>query len=127
MNIQTPLNQTFAKLSLLILYRRAFFVDERFVWLNWSVIVFQTLWCIAMVLIRFFLCNPIQAGFDPILAMKVHAKCLDGQVLLAAGDSVNSAIDFVMIAMAVWMVESMERLSSRDKWKLRFLFVVGGL
>ena len=122
MNLQTALNQTFAKLSLLVLYYRVFNVDDLFRYMVWGVGSCQVAWCIAMVLIRLFLCTPIAATYNPT----IKGKCLNSQILLAAGDSVNTAIDFIMIGMALWMVNKLH-VSRGSKWKLSILFALGGL
>ncbi|KAF4625320.1 hypothetical protein G7Y89_g12848 [Cudoniella acicularis] len=122
MNIQTALNQTFAKLSLLALYYRIFFISRGFVFWCFSIGGIQIAWCIAMVLIRLFLCRPVAAAYNPTIK---HAKCLNSQVLLAAGDSINSAIDFIMVGMAIWMIYKL-KMSNGAKLKLSILFALGG-
>ena len=122
MNIQTPLNQTFAKLSLLTLYHRIFYVDNAFVKWVYSVGSIQIAWCIAMVLVRLFQCKPIAAAYNPT----IKGYCLNSQTLLVAGDSINSAIDFVMVGMAIWMVVKLQ-IARNAKLKLGFLFALGGL
>jgi hypothetical protein len=122
MNIQTALNQTFAKLSLLVLYYRVFNVEDIFRYMVWGVGSVQIAWCIAMVLSRLFLCRPIAAAWNPL----IKGKCINSQVLLAAGDSINTFIDFVMIGMALWMVSRLH-VSRGSKWKLSILFALGGL
>ncbi|KXX79393.1 hypothetical protein MMYC01_204076 [Madurella mycetomatis] len=121
MNIQTPLNQTFAKLCLLALYHRLFSVSEGFVAWIYTVGGFQVAWCIAVVCVRLFLCTPIAATLNPF----IKGRCLNSQILLAAGDSVNSAIDFVMVGMAVYMVIKL-RVSRAAKMKMSVLFALGG-
>jgi hypothetical protein len=122
MNIMTPLNQTFAKLCLLALYHRLFSASRRFAVLTYTVAGVQTAWCIAVVCVRLFLCTPISATLNPF----IKGRCLNSQVLLAAGDAVNSFIDFVMVGMAIYMVVKL-RLSRADKMKLSVLFALGGL
>lgn len=56
----------------------------------------------------------------------VPGTCVDPSLLLAAGESVNAAIAFAMIGLAMWMVRTLS-MSSRSKWKLRVLFVLGGM
>ena len=122
MNIQTPLNQTFAKLSLLTFYYRIFSVNRSFVRWVYSIGTVQIMWCIAMVFVRLFQCKPIAAAYNPT----IKGTCLNSQILLAVGDSINSAIDFVMVGMAVWMVVQL-KMSTASKLKLSILFALGGL
>lgn len=122
MNIQTPLNQTFAKLCLLALYHRLFSVSEGFVVWIYTVGGIQVAWCITVVCVRLFLCTPIAATLNPF----IKGRCLNSQILLAAGDSVNSAIDFVMVGMAIYMVIKL-RVSRAAKMKMSVLFALGGL
>jgi hypothetical protein len=122
MNIQTPMNQTFAKLSLLTLYHRVFNIEQSFRYSVYAVGAIQVAWCIAMVAVRLFQCKPIKRAWNPI----GKGTCLDPDLMLAAGDAINSSIDFVMIGLAVWMVARLQ-LSRANKWKLSILFALGGL
>ncbi|KAK3317502.1 hypothetical protein B0T19DRAFT_293229 [Cercophora scortea] len=121
MNIQTPLNQTFAKLSLLVLYHRLFYISTWFVRSIYVIGVVQICWCISMVCVRLFQCHPIDAFWNPLL----QTQCLDGQVILAVGEPINSLVDFIMVGMAIWMVHKL-KVARADKIRVMFLFALGG-
>jgi hypothetical protein len=53
-------------------------------------------------------------------------RCLNLSIILAACESVNSAIDFTMIGMAIYIVREL-KTSSANKLKLGTLFAFGGL
>ena len=122
MNIQTPMNQTFAKLSLLALYHRIFSISRTFARMVYIVATFQIVWCIVQVALRLFQCTPIKAAYNPT----IPGKCLNSQVLLACGESTNSFVDFFMIGMAVWMVMKL-KMSVTSKVRLSILFAIGAL
>ncbi|KAK3689257.1 hypothetical protein B0T22DRAFT_490742 [Podospora appendiculata] len=121
MNIQTPMNQTFAKLSLLVLYHRLFYISSWFVRSIYVIGLVQICWCIAMVCVRLFQCHPIDAFWNPFL----QGQCLDGQVILAVGEPINSLVDFIMVGMAIWMVHKL-KVTRADKVRVMFLFALGG-
>ncbi|KAK4169899.1 hypothetical protein QBC43DRAFT_38934 [Cladorrhinum sp. PSN259] len=120
-NIASPLNQTFAKLCLLALYRRLFYISQGF--LRWVCAVggAQIIWCIAVICFRLFLCRPIADSWNPL----IKGKCFDSQIVLAWGDSINSLLDFIMVGMAVWVVVGL-RVSTAAKIRISFLFALGG-
>lgn len=118
---QSTLNQTFTKLSVLFLYHRIFFINRTFVMWIYSVGSILVAWCIVTVFIGLFVCKPIAAAYDP----RIKGECLDSQALLAAG-VFNSALDFIMVGMAVWMVVGL-KLPTATRLKLGVLFALGGL
>jgi len=122
MNIQTPMNQTFAKLSLLILYFRIFEVQTYFRYEVFIVGAVQIAWGVANVLVRLFFCQPIRGAWNPFLK---GAKCGDPNLLMAAGGAVNGLIDFVMIAMALQIVHKLQ-LPRIERMKMGILFAIGG-
>ena len=122
MNIQNPLNQTFTKLSLLSLYHHLFHVNTTFARWIYSIGSVQVAWGIALVCVRLFQCDPIDATYDPL----IPGHCMSSKIILAVGDSINSLVDFIVIAMAVWIVSQLQ-MSRSTKVKLSILFALGGL
>lgn len=122
MNPQFSVNQTFAKLSLLVLYHRVFSVSRTCTHWIYFLGTIQVLWCLAMVFVRCFMCTPVHKVWEPT----VPGTCINSQVLLAAGEVVNSVIDFAMVGLAIHMARTL-LLSTKMKWKLSLLFALGGL
>ncbi|KAK3985463.1 hypothetical protein QBC44DRAFT_275096 [Cladorrhinum sp. PSN332] len=120
-NVAAPLNQTFAKLCLLALYHRLFSISRWFVRWVYAVGGAQISWCIAIICFRLFLCRPLTDAWNPF----TKGKCLDSQIVLAWGDSINSLLDFIMVGMAIWVVVGL-RLSTAAKIRISFLFALGG-
>ncbi|KAK8059000.1 hypothetical protein PG994_009448 [Apiospora phragmitis] len=122
MQLNFPVNPTFAKLSLLALYHRIFSVSRVFAYWVYALGVLQIAWFLAIFLIRCMFCIPVSNLWTPAYPQ----GCIDPSILLAAGESVNAAIAFVMLGLAIWMVRSLI-MSNSTKWKLRILFLLGGL
>ncbi|KAI1100575.1 hypothetical protein F4804DRAFT_318584 [Jackrogersella minutella] len=116
-----PVNQTFAKLSLLALYYRIFSVNPTFLYMTYAIAALQVLWFIPMFFERWFLCTPVSKLWDPT----IPGHCVNSQAVVAAGESVNSFIDFVMIGMAIYMVKKL-KIPASSKFKLSLLFALGG-
>lgn len=122
MNTMFPTNQTFAKLSLLALYYRFFSVNKSFVRWVWGIAITHFCWFMAMFWIRWFMCTPVAKVWNPMLP----GHCIDSNMLLAVGEAFNSVFDFMMVALAVWVVRSL-KVSRATRWKLSILFALGGL
>lgn len=113
MNTMYPLNQNFAKLSLLLFYHRIFSISRPFRIPLWIIGIIQMCWFLSTWLIRWFMCTPIARVWDTTLP----GHCIDSNMLLAVEEVVNSLIDFAMVALAIWMVRSL-KMSSQTRWKL---------
>lgn len=122
MNTMFPTNQTFAKLSLLALYYRIFSVNKAFVRWVWGIAIAHFCWFMAMFWIRWFMCTPVARVWNP----RLPGHCIDSNMLLAVGEAFNSVFDFMMVALAVWVVRSL-KVSRATRWKLSILFALGGL
>jgi hypothetical protein len=122
MGPQFCLQQLFAKLSLLFLYYRIFHVNQTFVYCVYFLGIVQVLWSIATYLVHFLECIPTQRLWNP----EVPGHCINSADLLAAGETPNSLVDFALIGLAIWMVQSL-KVKTSVKIKLFAIFVVGGL
>ncbi|KAI1073513.1 hypothetical protein F5B20DRAFT_587195 [Whalleya microplaca] len=120
-NALYPVNQTFAKLSLLSLYYRIFSANQIFVYMTYTLAALQILWFIPMFFERWFVCTPVSKLWDSTKP----GHCVNSQAVVAAGESVNSFIDFAMIGMAIYMVKKL-KIPASSKLKLSILFVLGG-
>ncbi|KAJ8127522.1 hypothetical protein O1611_g6114 [Lasiodiplodia mahajangana] len=116
-----PLNQTAVKLSLLILYHRIFSASNAFRYTIYGVGAAQISWGIAILFTRIFPCTPIHRFWD----REVPGTCVSAKMLLIAPEVLNTAIDFFMVGMAVWMVHKLQMPTS-TKRKLSLLFALGG-
>ncbi|KAH7318290.1 hypothetical protein B0I35DRAFT_238845 [Stachybotrys elegans] len=122
MQLNFPVNPTFAKLSLLVLYFRIFSINRKFARWVWALAIIQICWFLAIFLTRAMFCIPVST----LWSANFPRGCIDPSLLLAAGESVNAAISFAMIALAMYMVRTLI-MSSGTRWKLRALFVFGGI
>ncbi|KAI0199879.1 hypothetical protein F4808DRAFT_194566 [Astrocystis sublimbata] len=117
-----PINPAFAKLSLLALYFKIFSINRNFRRWVWSLVILQVLWLLAVLLTRILFCIPIQKLWYP----DTPGTCINPSLFLAAGESVNAAIALAMVVLSMIMVRPLA-MSEGTKWKLRILFVLGGL
>ncbi|KAI8952910.1 hypothetical protein F4801DRAFT_162704 [Xylaria longipes] len=118
-----PLNQFFAKFSILFLYHRLFSVKRNFVLWTYMLGTAQTALTILTIFINIFGCHPISHVWT---FTDDGGWCLDQVAVFTAMESVNSAIDFAMVALASVMVSGI-RLTLSARLKLVLLFLVGGL
>lgn len=122
MSAQFCLQQLFAKLSLLFLYHRMFRTNRAFVRCMYIVGFVQLGWSIGTYVAHWLVCTPPQKLWNP----KVPGKCIDTGTLLVAGETINSLIDFILVGLAIWMVQSLQMKTS-VKLKLSVIFAIGGL
>ncbi|KAI1755489.1 hypothetical protein F4782DRAFT_527540 [Xylaria castorea] len=115
-------NQACAKFSILALYYRIFSVNRTFVRWTYGVATVTMLWFISMFIERLLVCNPPAKLWDP----SIPGVCVNSQIVVAAGESINSLIDFVMIGMAVYVVGKLN-ISTAQKFQLSLIFAIGGL
>lgn len=116
-------NQLFTKLSLLFLYRRLFWVRKgSMAWL-WVIGVITVLWSISVYLVKWLMCSPVEYTWNKAI---LTGTCIDIPRFLAASETVNSVLDFVMIALALRIVSTL-KMSIPEKIRLSVLFSVGSL
>ncbi|KAK3689173.1 hypothetical protein B0T22DRAFT_513340 [Podospora appendiculata] len=116
-----PLNQVFAKLSILLLYHRIFGINKRYA--LWIMIagVLQVCWGVSAVGALLFQCRPMHKYWDVL----TPGWCMDSVALLVAFEVPNSSLDFGMVAIVLVMLRDL-RIRPSTKWKLSFLFAAGG-
>ncbi|KAH8159590.1 hypothetical protein CIB48_g8657 [Xylaria polymorpha] len=119
-----PLNQFFAKLSILFLYHRLFSINRHFVRWTYVLGTAQSALTILTIFINIFGCRPISYNWN--FTGDDGGWCLDQVAVFTGTESVNSAIDFAMVALASAMVAGI-RLTFSTRLKLMLLFFVGGL
>ncbi|KAL1882932.1 hypothetical protein Daus18300_000570 [Diaporthe australafricana] len=66
--------------------------------------------------------NAFKAFWDPL----APGQCMAWTTIMLATEPPNSLIDFGLVALAMAMIRSL-RLKPDEKWRLRFLFALGGL
>lgn len=116
-------NQLFTKLSLLFLYYRIFWVNKTFVRWLYGLGVIQIAWFISAYLVKWMMCWPVQYIWDKTIP---GGTCTNIGAFLAASETINSLVDFAMLGLAVWTVQSL-KVSRASKWRLSILFSLGGL
>lgn len=115
------LQQVFSKLSILALYRRIFGVDRsNSIWI-WIVAAAQIAHGIICIFMQAFACDPVNKFWEPL----VPGTCMTKVVLIVA-EPINSTIDFALVVLAIFMIRPLQ-LSTSNKWRLGFLFSLGGL
>lgn len=115
-------NQFFAKFSILFLYHRLFGVNRTFV--RWIQLIgfIHVAYCITTLCIYLFSCQPISRGWD----LLGEGTCVDYLATVAGCESINSAVDFALVAAALFMIRPL-RTKRTTKWNLAAIFIVGGL
>ncbi|KAH8901541.1 hypothetical protein GQ53DRAFT_7412 [Thozetella sp. PMI_491] len=118
------INQSLAKLSLLYLYNRVFWVEPAIVRAIYGVGAIHVSFTTAVILIVLFGCQPLAKGW----AAALPGSCLttSPRPFLAVTESINSTIDFAMVIIAAIIVSKMGVRTS-TKLKLSILFALGGL
>ncbi|KAI1825866.1 hypothetical protein F4861DRAFT_154726 [Xylaria intraflava] len=112
----------FVKYSVLALYYRIFGVRRS--WALW-IYFFVGFQAVAIIVPSFFVgfeCTPFERYFDPA----IHGTCIGNGPVIAVLEVPNAAIDFGMVALAMFMIRPL-KFSSMMKWRLRGLFGLGVL
>lgn len=81
------------------------------------------MWTISTYLVKWMLCWPVAYTWDKPLS---GGKCIKMPAFFAANETINSVIDFVMIALAIRIVTTL-KMSLSEKIRLSILFSVGSL
>lgn len=116
-------NQLLTKLSLLLFYYRIFWIHKGFVRWLWCIGIVTVVWTISTYLVKWMLCWPVAYTWDKTLS---GGKCIKMPAFFAANETINSVIDFVMIALAIRIVTTL-KMSFSEKIRLSILFSVGSL
>ncbi|POS70503.1 hypothetical protein DHEL01_v211099 [Diaporthe helianthi] len=116
-------NQLLTKSTLLLFYYRIFSIHKGFVRWLWCIGILTILWTFSAYLVKWIMCWPVAYIWDKSLP---GGKCIKMPVFFAVNESVNSAIDFVMIGLAIRIVMSL-KMSLYEKIRLSILFSVGSL
>lgn len=118
------INQLFAKASIFALYYRIFSSDPTFKRWTAVLVVLQVCWFIATFFCLIFLCVPVSKWWD--ILDEENGWCMNDAALLAAEETINSCIDFVIVGLSIFMVKKLHMKKS-TKWKLGMIFTLGGL
>jgi hypothetical protein len=95
---------TLAKVSVCMTYLHLFPSRTNKIF-SWTLIVYQTLWCVIISVLYIIQCIPIQAIWDPSITDKV---CLDSHELLTASAALGILSDFLIFlwpVMPLWQVK----------------------
>lgn len=115
-------NQACTKFSILALYYRIFSVNRTFVYWTYGVSIVTMLWSISMFIERLLVCNPPAKLWDP----SIPGFCVNSQIVIIFAESINSLLDFVMIGMAIYVVQKLN-IGTAQKLQLSIIFGIGGL
>ena len=115
------MNQILSKLSILLLYRRVFGVIPAFIRWIYLVGVITLAWGAAALPVFLFSCRPISKGWN----LLEDGTCVNYAASVAGVESINSAIDFGLVALAWFMIQPLTSLAT--KTKLCIIFAIGGL
>lgn len=122
MSAQFCMQQLFAKWSLLFLYYRLFHPHRLVTRCIYFLAIVQLLWSIGTYLAHWLVCTPPAKLWNP----KLPGQCINEPILLAVGETINSLVDFAMVIMAVYIVQSLQMKRS-TKTALSVLFALGSL
>lgn len=75
-----------------------------------------------MLYLYLFACRPVSRGWN----LMEPGTCLDNPSMVAGAESINSALDFAMVILALWITQKL-KISTSNKLKLGLLFTIGGL
>ena len=117
--ITYSLTITSVKISLLMLYRRIFVIDEfrkTFLIVN----VLCILWCFIIVIINIFQCFSISVAFETDL--KFISQCINVQNFYWGIAEANFILDFIILSMFLYMISGLQ-LFKRQKVYLRVIFL----
>ena len=124
MNGLYGLQQTCAKFSLLVLYHRLFWVNQAFVRMVWTVGIVQGIWGIVVLLCHVFACVPVRKSWYP----NVPGTCIDINLFFSIYEPINSAIDFIMAGMAIFILRKLSiHKNTKRMWGISILFAIGAL
>lgn len=121
-NVITLLDQCFAKWSICALYYRIFSVKRVFALCIQGIAAVQLALYIVLVVIQSLQCRPLNRSWQ----WWASGSCMPFSTVLVAIEPLNSLLDFALVLLAMAMISSLH-IKTEAKWKLRFLFGLGGL
>ncbi|KAI4869204.1 hypothetical protein F4820DRAFT_464268 [Hypoxylon rubiginosum] len=114
--------QLFAKLSIIALYRRLFWVKPTCLWCINALIVYHLAWITVVSFMLGFHCRPLDKFWSP----RLSGQCFQEGTFIAVVEGINSLGDFLLVALPVAIVPTL-RVSGATKKKLFALFGLGVL
>ncbi|TVY94300.1 Satratoxin biosynthesis SC1 cluster protein [Lachnellula willkommii] len=96
--------------------------EVSFIYCVWFSGIVQVAWSISTYMVHWMECMPVRKLWEPTL----KGFCINSEDFLAAGETPNSLVDFALIGLAIWMVQSL-KVKTTVKLKLFSIFIVGGL
>ncbi|KAI1089463.1 hypothetical protein F5B19DRAFT_467079 [Rostrohypoxylon terebratum] len=114
--------QLFAKFSIMALYYRLFWVKTKYFWCINALLIYHIAWVIVFSFMLGFHCRPLDKFWAPDLS----GYCTSEGTLIAVVEGINSLGDFLLVALAVAIVPTLQ-VSSATKRKLIVLFGLGVL
>jgi hypothetical protein len=110
------------KLAVLALYYRIFSINRTYRLSIYALAAAQAVLIFLCCVLQSQICHPFARWFD----RTIPGTCKSDGLIILAGETPNSIIDFLMVILAMVMIRSLH-LSRIVKWRLRFLFGLGAL
>lgn len=112
-----------AKMSILFLYLRIFYVEKRFRWACYVLLALTISTTTAFTLATIWQCDPIRAFWDREIE---GSKCVDSLSFWLSFSIINIITDVLILILPMQQVLRL-KLKKRDKIALNLVFVLGGL
>lgn len=113
----------FAKMSIVLLYLRIFYVERYFRWTCYVLTTFMALYSTAFTLASIGQCTPIAAFWDKSIP---DLYCVNNFAFWLSFAVINIVTDFIILALPIQQVLRL-KLNLRDKIALVFVFSLGAL
>ncbi|KAK2055581.1 hypothetical protein LY76DRAFT_628233 [Colletotrichum caudatum] len=113
----------FTKMALILLTVRVFSVSTGVVRALYSTMVFFLLYYITMEFLKAFVCNPVQAYWDPTIP---NLRCINQTILFICDTSIAMLSDLVILGVPTVLAWRL-RVSTAKKLKIILLLGTGGL
>lgn len=114
---------TFAKLSVLFLYKRVFSPIKSFQIQVWVVGGLCLAWFVAAGLTAILKCSPVRAGWDPSLMALSTTKCFNFQRWALSTEIVSGVLDFAVAGIAISVLRRLQ-MNLAQKAGLVVLFLL---
>ena len=121
-NILYTITWPLIKTSILLLYRRIFFVNRRFTQFVDVMLGVMACYIISTVLVDIFGCHPVDKSWHPLK----EGHCIDSIKLFKATAALNVSFDGIILLMPMPMVWRLQA-SLKIKLAVTFIFALGAL
>ncbi|KAL8825258.1 MAG: hypothetical protein Q9170_007866 [Blastenia crenularia] len=109
----------FTKISILLLYRRIF-PSRKFHVILWALGIFIFAFSTVNVFVILFQCNPVKAGFNPL----IKGRCIDSETMILVVAILTVVTDFVILGLPLPLVWKLQMRRTR-KIQVSLIFLLG--